>query len=127
MTPKPVQQSLYEQLGGEAAVNAAVDRFYSKVLADDRIKGFFTDVDMNRLMAKQRAFLTMVFGGPAAYTGKDMRLGHAHLVGRGLDDAHVDAVIELLGETLGELGVAQPLIEQVAALANSVRNDVLNR
>jgi hemoglobin len=39
----------------------------------------------------------------------------------------VDAVIENLGQTLKELGVAQPLIDQVAALANSVRNDVLGR
>jgi hypothetical protein len=36
-------------------------------------------------------------------------------------------VIELLGQTLTELGVSQPLIDQVAALANSVRNDVLSR
>jgi hemoglobin len=39
----------------------------------------------------------------------------------------VDAVIENLGLTLKELGVAQPLIDQVAALANSVRGEVLSR
>jgi hemoglobin len=124
---KPVQQSLYQQLGGQAAVDAAVDSFYRKVLRDDRIKDFFDGVDMDRQIAKQKAFLTMVFGGPASYSGKDMREGHAHLVKRGLNDTHVDVVIELLGTTLAELGVAAPLIEQVAALANSVRNDVLSR
>lgn len=124
---KPEQKSLYEQLGGEPAVNAAVDSFYRKVLKDQRISSFFEGVDMDKQIAKQKAFLTMVFGGPANYTGKDMRAGHAHLVARGLNDSHVDAVIELLGQTLSELGVSQPLIEQVAALANSVRNDVLSR
>ena len=54
-------QSLYDQLGGEPAVNAAVDIFYRKVLADDRISRFFEGVDMEEQAAKQKAFLTMVF------------------------------------------------------------------
>ena len=120
-------QTLYEQLGGQPAVDAAIDIFYRKVLADDRISRFFDGVDMDKQMAKQKAFLTMVFGGPANYAGKDMRAGHAHLLSMGLNDSHVDAVIENLGATLAELGVAQPLIAKVAALAESVRNDVLSR
>ena len=40
--------SLYDQIGGDAAVNAAVDIFYRKVLSDDRIKQFFDGVDMDR-------------------------------------------------------------------------------
>ena len=34
-------KSLYERIGGEAAVGAAVDLFYSKVLADQKISHFF--------------------------------------------------------------------------------------
>ena len=56
--------TLYEQLGGQPAVDAAVDLFYRKVLTDDRISRFFVDVDMDKQIAKQKAFLTMVFGGP---------------------------------------------------------------
>jgi len=119
--------TLYEQLGGEPAVSAAVESFYRKVLVDDRISRFFDDVDMDRQIAKQKAFLTMVFGGPAAYSGKDMRSAHAGLVSKGLNDSHVDAVIENLGATLRELGVAEPLIAQVAGIAESVRGEVLNR
>lgn len=121
------QESLYEQIGGEAAVNAAVDIFYRKVLSDDRINAFFDDVDMEKQAAKQKAFLTMAFGGPHNYTGLDMRQGHAHLVARGLNDSHVDAVIEDLGTTLRELGVKEELIAQVAAIAESTRDDVLGR
>jgi hemoglobin len=121
------QKPLYEQLGGEAAVDAAVDVFYRKVLSDDRISEFFEGVDMDRQAAKQKAFLTMAFGGPHNYTGADMRRGHAHLVARGLNDSHFDAVVELLGQSLTELGVAPALIAQVAAIAESTRADVLNR
>jgi hemoglobin len=119
--------TLYEQLGGEAAVNAAVDIFYRKVLSDHRINRFFDDVDMAKQAAKQKAFLTMAFGGPHNYTGEDMRKGHAHLVKLGLDDSHFDAVMENLGATLAELNVPQELIAQVAAIGESTRNDVLGR
>ncbi len=119
--------SLFDQIGGAAAVDAAVDIFYRKVLSDDRIAHFFDDVDMDRQRGKQKAFLTMAFGGPHNYSGKDMRAGHAHLVTRGLSDTHFNAVMELLGATLTELNVPSPLIAQVAAIAESTRNDVLGR
>lgn len=119
--------NLYEQLGGEAAVDAAVDIFYRKVLADDRVNGFFDDTDMEGQAAKQKAFLTMAFGGPHNYTGRDMREGHKHLVDHGLNDSHVDVIIELLGESLQELNVPADLIAQVATIAESARDDVLNR
>ncbi len=120
-------QSLYEQLGGEPAVNAAVDIFYRKMLADQRVSRFFEGVDMDKQAGKQKAFLTMVFGGPNKYTGKDMYEGHKHLIKMGLNDSHVDAVIEDLGATLAELGVGADKIAQVAAIAESVRDDVLGR
>jgi len=119
--------SLYDRLGGSAAVDTAVDRFYRRVLADDRIARFFDDVDMERQAAKQKAFLTMVFGGPTDYTGLDMRKGHAHLVERGLNDSHVDAVIENLDATLADLGVPESDRAEVKTIAESTRDDVLNR
>lgn len=117
--------TLFEQLGGNAAVDAAVDIFYRKVLGDDLISHYFDTVDMERQAAKQKAFLTMVFGGPNNYSGRDMRAAHAHLPG--LNDEHFDAVVGHLGGTLKELGVSDELIGQVAAIAESVRDDVLNR
>jgi Truncated hemoglobins len=120
--------SLYEQLGGEAAVNAAVDIFYRKVLSDHRINRFFDNSDMEKQAAKQKSFLTMAFGGPNNYNGADMRQAHAHLVKKlGLNDAHFDAVMEDLTATLVELRVPQNLIDQVAAIAESTREDVLGR
>lgn len=122
-----MSQSLFEQIGGEAAVNAAVDVFYRKVLSDDRISEFFDDVDMERQAAKQKAFLTMALGGPNNYSGADMRRGHAHLVARGLNDSHFDAVMENLAATLQELNVPANLIAQAAAICESTRNDVLGK
>jgi hemoglobin len=120
-------QTLYEKLGGEAAVNAAVDVFYRKVLSDYRINRFFDNSDMEKQAAKQKAFLTMAFGGPNNYSGTDMRTAHAHLVKMGLNSSHFDAVMEHLGATLIELNVPQELIAQAAAIAESTRNDILGK
>ncbi len=122
-----MSKTLFDRLGGQDAVNAAVELFYRKVLADDRINRFFQGVDMDRQAAKQKAFLTMAFGGPNNYTGEDMRKGHAHLVEQGLDDSHFDAVVENLGSTLTELGVSDDLISEVVAICETTRDDVLCR
>ena len=122
-----MSESLYERIGGEPAVNAAVDLFYRKVLNDHRINRFFDNADMEKQIAKQRAFFTMAFGGPNNYTGKDMRNAHAHLVDMGLNDSHFDAVMEHLGATLIELDVPQELIAEAATIAESTRNDVLGK
>lgn len=119
--------TLFEQLGGQGAVEAAVDLFYRKVLVDDRISAFFDNVDMDKQIAKQKSFLTMAFGGPNQYTGMDMRRAHAPLVARGLNDTHFDAVCENLRTTLEELGVGKELVDQVLAIAESTRADVLGR
>ena len=123
----PLNNTLYDRIGGEPAVNAAVDIFYRKVLSDHRIYRFFDNVDMEKQAAKQKAFLTMAFGGPHHYTGEDMRKGHAHLLKMGLDDSHFDAVVENLGATLNELNVPQELIYEVVAICETTRNDVLGR
>jgi hemoglobin len=119
-----MSNSIYERLGGEAAVEAAVDIFYRKVLADPRISSFFDDVDMDRQRGKQKAFLTFAFGGPNAYSGKDMRAAHARM---NLTELHFNAVMENLGATLAELGVPAELISEAAAVATSVKGDIVSR
>lgn len=115
--------SVFERIGGEVAVNAAVDIFYRKVLSDDRISHFFDTVDMEAQHAKQKAFLTMAFGGPNNYTGQDMREAHKHM---DLTEEHFTAVAEALVGTLNDLEVPQAEIDEIVGVAVSVKDDVLN-
>lgn len=119
--------TLYEQLGGKPAVDAAVDIFYTKVLADEALIPFFSHTDMNAQRAKQKAFLTYAFGGAKGYNGRNMREAHANAVAHGLDDIHFDKVAGHLQTTLTELSVSEDLINQVMALVATTRDDVLNR
>lgn len=122
-----MSNNIYEQLGGAAAVDAAVDIFYRKVLNDPQINRFFDTTDMDAQRAKQKAFLTMAFGGPNKYSGRDLRAAHATLVKNGLNDSHFDAVARHLQATLNELKVPAALAAQVMTIAASTRSDVLGR
>lgn len=119
--------TLYEKLGGDEAVNAAVNIFYRKVLTDDSISHFFASIDMEAQHTKQKSFLTMVFDGPNNYTGLDMRKAHAPLLAKGLNEDHFNAVAGHLQATLEELNVPDELINEVMAIAGSTKVDVLNR
>jgi len=115
--------SLFENIGGSAAVDAAVDIFYRKVLADDSISMFFDSVDMAGQHTKQKAFLTMVFGGPNSYSGKDLREGHKSM---NLTEAHFAAVGGHLQATLEELSVPKEYIDEVMGIVVGAKSDILN-
>jgi len=117
------EKTLFDKIGGMDAVNAAVDIFYVKVLADDTINHFFNKTDMPAQIGKQRAFLAFAFGAPLAYTGKNMRDAHAKM---NLTEDHFNAVVGHLVATLKELNVADNLIDQVVTIAVSTKADVLN-
>jgi hemoglobin len=117
--------SLFEKIGGMPAVDAAVEIFYTKVMADESISHFFRWTHMKSQNAKQKAFLAYAFGAPLKYSGKNMRDAHAHLVEKGLSTKHFDAVMKHLLSTLFDLGVAEELIGEVKKIAENTRADVL--
>lgn len=119
--------SLFERVGGEAAITAAVGIFYDKVMADPLTRPFFTGLDMSAQSAKLVGFMAWAFGGPEQYRGRDLRAAHAPLVARGLSDAHFDAIAGHLKATLNELGVADELVAEALGIVGSVRKEVLNR
>jgi hemoglobin len=120
--------TLFERIGGDDAIDVAVERFYDRVLQDERIRHFFAGVDMERQRGHQKKFLKFAFGGAPGYSGRSMAAAHAHLVANmGLNDNHFDAVVENLATVLGDLGVRDGEIGEVAAIAESIRGAVLGR
>ena|SRR5437867_7091838 len=121
-------RSLYERIGGQAAIVAAVDLFYKKVIEDELTRPFFEGLDMDALIRKQVAFMTWAFGGPEEWKGRPLRQAHAGLVAdKGLGDAHFDRVAEHLDATLRELGVGDTERGEALAIIAGARNEVLNR
>jgi hemoglobin len=123
MTP-----SLYERIGGEPAIMAAVDLFYKKVIKDEVTRPFFDGLDMNVQVQKQIAFMSRALGGPVEYYGKNLRAAHARLVReKGLGDVHFDAVAGHLRTTLEELGVQEDLVNEALTAIAGMREEVLGR
>ncbi len=119
--------SLYERIGGQKAVDAAVDIFFDKVLEDDRVKQFFVDVDTERLRNKEKSFWTFAFGGESQYTGKTLREAHQPLLDKGLNEGHFRAMMEHFDGALQELNVPENLIEEASIIFLSTREEVLGR
>ena len=116
--------SIYHRLGGQPAIDAAVELFYKKVLADKSVNHFFEDVNMNKQRKKQKAFLAAAFGGPVPYEGKDLRKAHASL---DLKESDFNAIAGHLEATLKELKIDNALIGEVMAVAASTKDAVLKR
>ena len=123
-----MELSLYDKLGGSAAVYACVELLYTKVLDDPNLSPFFEGADMNEQKRKQRDFLTMAFGGPRNYDGQALSDAHSYLVKmKGLSDEHFDAVAGHLQDTLTELNVPEDLAGEVMSIVAGTRDAALFR
>ena len=121
------EPSLYQRVGGDAAIMSAVTLFYERVLADPSLAPFFQHIDMDKQIQKQIAFMTMAFGGPSHYTGRDLTNAHVGLVRRGLNDAHFESIKRHLADTLSSLEVAAPEVTEALHIVESTRDAVLGR
>eukprot|EP00775_Hariotina_reticulata_P008152 gene8152-8345_t len=121
-TPTPKSMKIYDKLGGKEAIQAAVDIFYGKILADDSINGFFKNTDMKEQRSKQMLFMCYALGGPQAWKGKNMYEAHK---GLNLKEEHFNAVAGHFIATLKELNVPQDVIDEAVAVVASTKNQVL--
>ncbi len=117
-------KSIYFRLGGQPAVDAAVELFYKKVLADKSVNHHFEGINLDKQRAKQKQFLAAAFGGPVPYTGKDLRKAHRNL---DLKESDFNAIAGHLQATLKELKIPDKLIAEVMAVAASTKDDVLDK
>lgn len=118
-------KSLFERIGGEAAVTATVLKMYDKILDDELLAPFFENIDVEKLRLSQSAFVTYAFGGPNHYTGKRLRQAHATAVSQGMSGTHFDLVAAHLKTAMQELNVPAELITEALAIVDSTRDDVL--
>lgn len=116
--------TIYERLGGEAAVAAVVDEFYDRVLADEQLAGYFAETDLDALRDHQTKFISHVTGGPVTYDGPDMREAHAHL---DLDESDFVAIAGHLRDSLAAFEVSQHHADAIVGEVAALEDDVLNR
>jgi hemoglobin len=114
--------SIYDDIGGSAAVAVAVDDLYERILADHELAPYFTRVDMRRQKTHMRAFMAAALGGPDIYRGRDMAAAHSQLR---ISGGAFDRVAGHLVGTLRELGVAAAHVDAIIARVAPLRAQIV--
>ncbi len=129
MSKITLNESLYSRIGGDDAIAKVLNIFYKKIMSDDKLLPFFKDVEIERLISKQRIFLTFAMGGSTDYTywQRGLRNAHAQSVEQGLSDVHFDLVVEHMAKSLEQIAIPDDLIAEVKEVVEATRKHVLNR
>lgn len=114
-------ESLYERLGGCAGVEALVEAFYIRVLADPELAPFFRDSSIERLRKMQTEFFNRALGGPVAYSGRP--LAHVHH-SKGITRHHFALFVGHLLETLKDYGCDDRETDEVIEHINTFANEI---
>lgn len=118
------QATLYERIGGEAAVAVLIDRFYDKLVADPELAPFFRSASLEKLRRMQREFFAAALDGPQAYSGLTLSQAHA---GRGITPGHFNRYVGHLLETLSELGLPKrdihAVVDRIATYAGDITGE----
>ena len=119
-----MRTTIYDEIGGAPAVDAVVEAFYQRLLADPDLLSYFEGRDMTRLKAHQRALVTVALGGTSEeYTGKMMHPAHA---GMAITNEAFDKVLDHLEAVLAGAGVAPVTTAKILAILQPLRTDVVH-
>ena len=122
MTSTDATASLYQRLGGKAAITAVVDDALSRIAADPRINHFFVDSDIPEVKIQLVDQICELSGGPCRYEGRDMVAAH---VGMGVTKADFDAMVEDLVQALDAFNVPPAEQNELLALLASTESDIV--
>ena len=112
--------SLYWRLGGQDAINAAVDELLKLTKTDDRLSGR----TLGACAPKLREQLCEATGGPCTYTGRDMATAHTGLK---ITEAEFGAVADNLVKVLDALEVPEQEKNELVALIAPLSKDIVGK
>jgi hemoglobin len=116
-------QSLFERLGGQEGIEAVVDALLANIGGDSRIKHYFNNLNQVRFKANNVAFLCEKTGGPCSYTGGEIKKVHKSLQ---ITSEDFDAMMEDIGKTLDEKGVAEADKKELMDIMASSKADIVS-
>lgn len=121
--------SLYERLGGKPAIQAVVDDFVTRILADQRVNRWFAHAASDpehaqTYKAKLADFICQGTGGPCKYTGADMLSAHQ---GRGVTEDAFNAVVSDLVATLEKFHVPEKEKAQLLEILGPMKSAIVQQ
>lgn len=104
----PMEQTLFEQLGGEQKLRAIIDTFIDRVFDDRMIGFFFRNSDRQRIKNMEYQLVAHFLGAQVQYQGRPLDQVHAkHPIMGG----HFDRRRQILKETLELYQIPEPIKE----------------
>jgi hemoglobin len=119
----PVDDSLYQQLGGQPGLVKLMDDFLQRLLADPRMNPFFKDVDPVHVKAQLVDQFCEVAGGPCKLNGPDMKKVHS---GVDITRADFNALVEVLQQSMDAQGIAFGAQNRLLAQLAPMHRDIVN-
>ncbi len=116
---------LFQRIGGPPVVEAAVNKFYIKVLRNPQICQFFDSKNIDSLEKKLRLFMTLALGGNVDTNLEKMIQAHAPLIRKGLNARHIEIWIELMEKSLRELDVPEELVCETVDICHMYKDKIL--
>ena len=120
---RPVNDALYQSLGGQSGLNRLIDDFMLRLLADPRMNPFFKDVDQAHVKAQLVAQFCEVTGGPCKLKGPDMKKVHS---GFDINKANFNALVEVLQQSMDAQGIAFSAQNRLLAQLAPMHRDIIN-
>jgi hemoglobin len=121
ITMSEKQQTLFERVGGEAAIAELIHDFYDRVLTDPELKPFFKHTSIDKLRRMQREFFSAALDGTITYTGRP--LSHVHH-GRGITKHHFALYVNHLLDTLRDCGINDQDVNEIIGRINTYADEI---
>lgn len=121
-SPAAHAATLYERMGGEAAVARVVEESIDRAASDARTKRSFKDSNLARVKEKLREQVCVLAGGPCKYTGDPMREVHKGLKNT---EAEMALLVQFLREAMDHAGVGQGEKNELLAMLAPMKGDVV--
>ena len=119
--PRTTDATLYQRLGGQAAIAGVVDDAITNISADPRINERFRNSDTRRLKNGLVELLCDRTGGPCTYRGRNMADAHE---GMRIRDDEFDALVDDLVRALDMHRVPAREKNELLALLGRMRNAI---
>ncbi len=124
---KQTEQSLYHRVGGGEFFTDLVDRFYLRVINDEKLRPMYPE-DLNPGKANLAAFLVQYWGGPSIYNETRghprLRMRHASFpIGLEERNAWVQHMSDAVNESTVDSEDKRLLLDYFSMAASSLMNE----
>lgn len=118
-----VNETLYERLGGRAGIESIASDIFDNHVKNPLVQNRYVNSNAANVKRLVTEMCCAGFGGPEAYTGKDMITAHT---GMNINDTEFIAVIDDVLSALDMNNVGQREKDEILCILYSMKSEIVN-